>query len=117
MSRRRDDDCDACFENAGQEDHPFACRLYLRQRASSKHLMTLLAHEPTLSVSAPPDYSTQAAVSARCHEVGLWSAFGPAEIDFKPDPWKRNLYALLSKQTGLYTAFAVALRKAQIANA
>ena|SRR3990167_1717413 len=107
-------DCIACFENGRTYHSRLTCSLYLDQRAAAARLRRLLVREPDpVLVPKPPDYSTQEAVTARCHEVGLWSSFGGKPDRFKADSEKAEIYRLLAKPTGLYSAFrqAVALRE------
>ena len=103
-------DCTACFENGPAWKHGHGCRLYLAQRAEAGRLRRLLAREPDrVSVPEAPDYSTPEAVTARCHEAGLWSSFAGKPVKFKPDSDKAEIYRLLAKPTGLYAAFSRAV--------
>ena len=108
-------DCSACFENGPAWQHSHNCRLYLAQRAEAGRLRRLLAREPdAVSVPEPPDYSTQAAITARCHEVGLWSHFDGKPATFKADSDKVEIYRLLAKPAGLYAAFSRAVARASM---
>ena len=103
-------DCIACFENGPAWRHGHSCRLYLAQRTDAGRLRRLLAREPaSVPVPEPPDYSTPAAITARCHEAGLWSHFNGTSVAFKPDSDKTEIYRLLAKPTGLYAAFSRAV--------